>query len=417
LLSCPDRRRLAEVSAAMLSITQDELMERVARKTKLPFLNRVAPIDLAVLPHCTTISSFRRAGAIAVSGEGTVRGVICVDPAMIGPLVGSLTNVPIYLSTWERVAKALSASEELYVAAQQEADREKNEQTAKAATQVLEYLMGEVEKHGECSTEVFFEDTVCGYKFLTAERKEAGGSISPVIKTALYELLLSMMGENPDANMSWEDSKARPEVTIIEPSTRLQVTWVKQPKAELEQDQSGTLQSEESVVAFPKVKKAEEALEVDLDCSAPTEAISNKIQLADDYQNAGDAPMVLIVDDNPAFACVLERFLKRYEIKSKLLENGEEALSLLNGGSCCPALIVCDVHMPLMNGFEFLKRVRGHAKYSNLPVIMLTSDEDVETELRLLSDGADVYLRKSEDPRILCVQVQRLLKEERKEAA
>jgi DNA-binding response OmpR family regulator len=65
--------------------------------------------------------------------------------------------------------------------------------------------------------------------------------------------------------------------------------------------------------------------------------------------------------------------------------------------------------MPSMDGFQFIERLRSIAQFKSLPVIMLTSDETVEAELQGLNAGADTFLRKSEDPRVLALHAKRLV--------
>ena len=65
--------------------------------------------------------------------------------------------------------------------------------------------------------------------------------------------------------------------------------------------------------------------------------------------------------------------------------------------------------MPEMNGSEFIRRIREELKLADLPLIMLTSDENVETELALLKQGADTFIAKSEDPRLLTTKIEKIL--------
>jgi DNA-binding response OmpR family regulator len=128
-------------------------------------------------------------------------------------------------------------------------------------------------------------------------------------------------------------------------------------------------------------------------------------------------PRVLVVDDNEVFANVLERFLGRMEIDVIYRSNGSDIVQLLSEHRA--DLLICDVHMPETPGFEVVKMVRGSEQHHELPIVMLTSDTDVETEVRLLNCGADAFVSKSEDPRKLCAHVHRLLVRagKRKEAA
>jgi DNA-binding response OmpR family regulator len=64
--------------------------------------------------------------------------------------------------------------------------------------------------------------------------------------------------------------------------------------------------------------------------------------------------------------------------------------------------------MPVMNGKELLAALKGDARFAKIPVVMLTSDDDIEAELTMLGAGADAFVSKSKDPRVLCAQVRRL---------
>lgn len=127
--------------------------------------------------------------------------------------------------------------------------------------------------------------------------------------------------------------------------------------------------------------------------------------------------LVLVVDDNSTFVRVLERFFARYELKMLHASDGAAALSALSELPNNPDLVICDVHMPGMNGTAFLTALRENPRYEHLPVIILTSDDDIELKLKLIAAGADAYLTKNEDPRLLCVQSKRLIAKQRTQEA
>jgi DNA-binding response OmpR family regulator len=120
---------------------------------------------------------------------------------------------------------------------------------------------------------------------------------------------------------------------------------------------------------------------------------------------------VLVVDDNLMFGRVLEKLLRREGFDPLFATNGAEAYDLLSQAqSLMPQVIVCDLHMPIMNGRDFLARVKGDARFRSIPVVMLTSDDDVEAEIGLLEAGAEAFVSKSKDPRILCAQIRKLVR-------
>jgi CheY-like chemotaxis protein len=90
----------------------------------------------------------------------------------------------------------------------------------------------------------------------------------------------------------------------------------------------------------------------------------------------------LIVDDNKAFLSNLARSLSAiaWRFQTVTAENGEKALEVLESEHV--DLVVTDLRMPVMNGFEFLSRMRMN--YPDIPVIVMSAflDPDVETKLR-----------------------------------
>jgi two-component system, chemotaxis family, chemotaxis protein CheY len=108
---------------------------------------------------------------------------------------------------------------------------------------------------------------------------------------------------------------------------------------------------------------------------------------------------VLLIDDDERFLFILGEIMqnKGWSVHKEL--NGEGALNSLKNGSIKPSLIVSDIHMPRIDGVTLLRTIRELG--ITTPVLMLTSDDDqlLEAELALL--GANAFVRKHEDPRIL----------------
>jgi two-component system NtrC family sensor kinase len=111
------------------------------------------------------------------------------------------------------------------------------------------------------------------------------------------------------------------------------------------------------------------------------------------------------------FGRVLEKLLKREGFEPSFASNGAEAYDrLCQSAHVIPRVIVCDLHMPVMNGKEFLARLRSDARFKTVPVVMLTSDDDIEAEVGLLESGADAFVSKSKDPRVLCAQIRKFVR-------
>lgn len=117
---------------------------------------------------------------------------------------------------------------------------------------------------------------------------------------------------------------------------------------------------------------------------------------------------VLVVEDNQTFARVLVRFLERNGFSVTHAVDAQSALQRLSSGFS-PTLIISDLHMPDLNGDEFARRVRANALFAGTPLMLLTSDRALETELAALQAGADVVLAKSEDPRLIVGYLRRFV--------
>ncbi|MCK6425093.1 MAG: Hpt domain-containing protein [Burkholderiaceae bacterium] len=104
------------------------------------------------------------------------------------------------------------------------------------------------------------------------------------------------------------------------------------------------------------------------------------------------APLVLVVDDSLTVRRITKRLLEREGYRVALAKDGLEALDLLGGER--PAVVLSDIEMPRMDGFDLLRNIRGDAALAGLPVVMITSriaqkHRDIALEL-----GANHYLGK-----------------------
>jgi len=102
---------------------------------------------------------------------------------------------------------------------------------------------------------------------------------------------------------------------------------------------------------------------------------------------------ILIIDDNDFVRFMLKKYLSEYGIV-EILEaaNGMEGLNMLFG---TPDIIVCDINMEPLNGFEFLKHVRAMADGAGkVPVIFLTGNANLEFVQKALDLSVDAYILK-----------------------
>lgn len=118
---------------------------------------------------------------------------------------------------------------------------------------------------------------------------------------------------------------------------------------------------------------------------------------------------VLLVEDDSAFSTVLQKFLLKIGCTVELTPDVQSAKELLSRDRYSFDLVVTDVHLKGQNGSSLVEWVRQTPSVANIPVIALTSDRTVETQLTLLRSGADLYLGKDVDPRVLCEYVRHFL--------
>jgi signal transduction histidine kinase len=113
--------------------------------------------------------------------------------------------------------------------------------------------------------------------------------------------------------------------------------------------------------------------------------------------------LVLIVDDNPQNLKVLGNTLWENKISPIIVKNGADALRLLKKKK--PDLILLDVMMPKMDGFEVCKRLKQNAATKDIPVIFLTAKTEIENIIEGLEVGGVDYIAKPFNPRELMARV------------
>jgi DNA-binding response OmpR family regulator len=101
---------------------------------------------------------------------------------------------------------------------------------------------------------------------------------------------------------------------------------------------------------------------------------------------------ILIVDDDPNTLEILRRWLNREGYATVSADNGPACLDAL--GKEAVDVIVLDVMMPGMDGLQVCERLREHATWRTIPVVLLTAKDDIETRSRGMLLGVSEYLTK-----------------------
>jgi len=100
------------------------------------------------------------------------------------------------------------------------------------------------------------------------------------------------------------------------------------------------------------------------------------------------------VDDSFSVRRVVSNLIKRAGWHPVLAKDGLEALEIMQRSAAPPALILLDVEMPRMDGYELTSTLRAHAAYRDIPIVMLTSRAGEKHRHKAFEVGATEYLVK-----------------------
>jgi len=111
-------------------------------------------------------------------------------------------------------------------------------------------------------------------------------------------------------------------------------------------------------------------------------------------------PTAIVVDDSRAIRMILSRTLRQLGYDVREAGNGSDALAALSAGP--PAnLVMADWNMPVMDGLELLRRIRASGEHRAIPVVMVTTEAEVDQMALALEAGATEYIMKPFTPEIL----------------
>ncbi len=116
---------------------------------------------------------------------------------------------------------------------------------------------------------------------------------------------------------------------------------------------------------------------------------------------------ILVVDDKQALSDMVAQYLRvNFEIHTK--RNGFEAMKWMQAGNI-PDLIITDLEMPVMDGFELIKGLKQSGFFKNIPIIVLSCKDNSADRIKCLKLGADDYMIKPFNPEELMIRIEKLL--------
>jgi len=250
-----------------------------------------------------------------------------------------------------------------------------------AARKAVRLVWDEVRRYGASLVTIEVSSTKIAYSFQARDGRKGEGSVNPRYSAAMSQALMQSLKMNLGLDSV--------EITGVG-SGKFKLSLARRPAETDSSAQGSNILSLVKPISLAEPKK-EPAASVKISTEIGVPGIS-----------------VLVVEDNPTFSRVLVRFLERQGYTVHLCADGREAIEKLQSG-LIPSLVISDLHMPHVSGDEFAVLMRRICALKKTPLMLLTSDRAIETELRALEAGADLFLAKSEDPRLIAGYAKRLL--------
>jgi len=120
--------------------------------------------------------------------------------------------------------------------------------------------------------------------------------------------------------------------------------------------------------------------------------------------------IVMVVDDSPTVVKFVSFALRSTGLKVVTACDGMDALEKLSSMSEGVDMIITDLNMPNVDGYEFISTVRGNQQYANVPIIILSSEEEEKDKKLGTEAGASSYLVKPFKPAVLLAEVSKYLR-------
>jgi type IV pilus assembly protein PilB len=144
----------------------------------------------------------------------------------------------------------------------------------------------------------------------------------------------------------------------------------------------------------------------------PTQIVAAKPEVieADDSAEDSDTierPKLLLIEDDPDVRSILAMLLRKEMFEVVEACNGQEGIEAVYNQK--PTVILCDLMMPVMDGREFLLKMKGNKKTQKIPVIILTAVDSEENEIDLLEIGAVDFVSKSSSSNVMLTRIRRIL--------
>lgn len=321
-------------AASRLNITEEQLMNGLAKMIKIPFVNELANLKK---DNLIETKRFLDSGACIIKNNDLSDKIICLDPYLIRKIISKNSWQTISLGCWSQISKANVAI--------------KNNSFLKLENDIEEAVflfLTEAESYGSSTVKLYLESKILKYEFLTSENKKAIGEISISVADKIVKVL------NDTINSGISNCTAKDFNFVL---------------------------SKKNNYFYIEILK----------------------QLPKRMKN------ILLIEDDQIFAKIAKHFLERENFSCLHTSDAHQALDYIHSNVVTPDIVICDLHLTNSNAFYLIQEIRRSEQTKKLPVIILTGDESVEAELEAINSGANAFLSKNRDPRILMAQIKNLL--------
>lgn len=120
---------------------------------------------------------------------------------------------------------------------------------------------------------------------------------------------------------------------------------------------------------------------------------------------------ILVIEDDEHIGQILTFILQRQGYKTSLAADGLAARQQITSTNAPPSLVLLDVMLPYIDGFELVQVIRAQQGWEEVPIVMLTAKHTEKDIVRALDEGANDYVVKPFQPNELLARVRRHLKE------
>lgn len=169
----------------------------------------------------------------------------------------------------------------------------------------------------------------------------------------------------------------------------------------------------DDVVNYARIQSGEIAADAQsAQTSSMIEEVVSTIQiLKQEADHAASGGHILVVDDNEINRDIIRLYLQRMDHSASLAENGRAALEMLQAQKF--DLVLLDIMMPEMNGYQVLQHIKNDGALRDIPVIMISALDEVDSVVRCIEMGAADYLPKPFNPVLLHARIDACLEQKR----